>query len=49
VHLYQAIDKDLLDGTLPYRDRVVEYPPYAIPIFLAPRAFGEVGRVCPPR
>jgi hypothetical protein len=43
VHLYQAIDKDLLDGTLPYRDRVVEYPPYAIPIFLAPRAFGEEG------
>lgn len=41
VHLYQGVANDLLVGKMPYRDRVVEYPPYAIPLFLPPRIFGE--------
>lgn len=32
---------DLFAGKLPYRDHVFEYPPYAIPIFLFPRVFGQ--------
>lgn len=38
---YQQIASDLSKGILPYRDRVVEYPPYAVPIFLIPRIFGN--------
>ncbi len=41
VRLYQSVANDLFDGKLPYRDRVVEYPPYAIPLFVLPRLFGE--------
>jgi len=41
VNLYQGIAHDMSNGILPYRDRVVEYPPYVIPIFLLPRLFGE--------
>src|ERR1041385_8155319 len=41
VGVYQGIANDLMSGKLPYRDRVVEYPPYAIPIFLFPRLFGK--------
>lgn len=41
VALYQSVTQDLLAGKLPYRDRVVEYPPYAVPLFLLPRLFGE--------
>ena len=41
VNLYQSVANDLFAGKMPYRDRVVEYPPYAIPIFLLPRIFGE--------
>lgn len=41
VGLYQSIADDLFNGKLPYRDRTVEYPPYAILIFLLPRIFGE--------
>lgn len=41
VRLYQSVANDLFDGKLPYRDRVVEYPPYAIPLFVVPRLFGE--------
>lgn len=37
---YQNVSGDLLAGKLPYRDSVVEYPPYAIPFFLLPRVFG---------
>jgi hypothetical protein len=40
VRLYQEVTEDLLAGKLPYRDRVLEYPPYAIPIFALPRVFG---------
>ena len=36
----QGMADDLLAGQLPYRDRVFEYPPYVIPIFLLPRLFG---------
>jgi len=39
--LYQNIASDLLAGKLPYRDRVLEYPPYAIPIFILPTLFGK--------
>jgi putative flippase GtrA len=41
VGLYQAIAADLAGGKLPYRDRVVEYPPYAVPLFALPRVFGN--------
>lgn len=41
VNLYRAVANDLFDGKLPYRDCVVEYPPYAIPFFLLPRLFGD--------
>jgi hypothetical protein len=40
VRLYEGVANDLLAGKLPYRDRVLEYPPYAVPIFLLPRVFG---------
>jgi len=33
---FQGFANDLLAGRLPYRDRVLEYPPYSIPIFLLP-------------
>jgi hypothetical protein len=39
VRVYAAISGNLLIGKLPYRDVVVEYPPYAPPIFLLPRIF----------
>jgi len=42
VALYQKIASDWLDyDKMPYRDRVVEYPPYSIPLFALPRALGE--------
>jgi len=40
VDLYEQDADALLRGQVPYRDTVVEYPPYAVPIFLLPRAFG---------
>src|SRR5262245_17790903 len=45
VGLYQAVSSDLLAGKVPYRDRELEYPPYAIAIFAAPRLFR--GRLYP--
>lgn len=41
VKVYQGLADDLFAGKLPYRDHVLEYPPYVIPIFLLPRIFGE--------
>lgn len=38
VRLYQEVTRDLFNGTLPYRDRVFEYPPYAVIWFLLPAA-----------
>ncbi|WCJ61134.1 glycosyltransferase family 87 protein [Fontisphaera persica] len=34
VQLYQKVALNTLDGRLPYRDYVLEYPPYAVPFFL---------------
>jgi hypothetical protein len=41
VERYQDDANDLIHGRMPYRDTVVEYPPYAIPIFLLPRILGN--------
>jgi hypothetical protein len=42
VHLYyQAAEGIWNSGKMPYRDFVLEYPPYAIPIFFAPGIFGR--------
>lgn len=41
VKLYQSVVGDLLSGTLPYRDRTFEYPPYILPVLLFPQLFGE--------
>jgi Glycosyltransferase family 87 len=38
---YQHVTAAMLAGKMPYRDTVLEYPPYAIPFFLLPRAFGS--------
>ncbi len=38
--IYRGVANDLLKGVLPYRDRVLEYPPYSIPLFAFPRIFG---------
>jgi hypothetical protein len=40
VGLYREIIGDLLSGKLPYRDRVLEYPPYALAVFIVPAIFG---------
>jgi len=37
VALYQTVAENLFKGEIPYRDTVVEYPPYAILIFVLPR------------
>ena len=39
--LYRGVADDLLKGVLPYRDRILEYPPYTIPLFALPRVFGD--------
>jgi hypothetical protein len=36
IHLYRQYGDSLLDGSLPYRDVFVEYPPGAIPLFALP-------------
>lgn len=36
VELYRSVGENLSQGVMPYRDRALEYPPYAIPIFLLP-------------
>jgi uncharacterized membrane protein len=42
LHIYQGYAEKLLDGSLPYRDVFVEYPPGAFAVFLPPTAFGAV-------
>ncbi len=44
VLLYRNISEDLKQGVLPYRDRVVEYPPYSVPLFMVPHLFGDSAR-----
>jgi Gpi18-like mannosyltransferase len=39
VKLYEGVAADLQQGVVPYRNRVLEYPPYSIPIFVAPALF----------
>src|SRR2546426_6706006 len=41
IRIYHAVAGDLFRGVLPYRDRVVEYPPYAILVFLMPYLLGQ--------
>jgi len=41
VVLYRTVASDLARGIMPYRDRVLEYPPYAIPVFALPYLAGE--------
>jgi hypothetical protein len=41
IHVYKTDADTLIKGQIPYRDTLVEYPPYAIPIFLLPRVFGS--------
>src|SRR4051812_46107737 len=41
VRLYHRVEEELINGIMPYRDRDLEYPPYAIPIFLVPRLLGS--------
>jgi len=36
VELYRGVGESLSKGVMPYRDRELEYPPYAIPLFVAP-------------
>lgn len=40
LHIYQGYAEKLLDGSLPYRDVFVEYPPGAFAVFLPPTTFG---------
>jgi uncharacterized membrane protein len=41
VPLYRAVSEDLFAGKVPYRDRELEYPPYAVLIFTAPGLLGK--------
>jgi len=41
VHLYHEMAVHLVNGKLPYQDFLFEYPPYSIPLFAFPLAFGE--------
>jgi hypothetical protein len=41
VAVYESDAYDLMEGRMPYRDVLLEHPPYAILIFLLPPAFGS--------
>src|SRR3989442_348039 len=41
VQLYEDIAKTAAAGMIPYRDRELEYPPYAIAIFSVPRLLSQ--------
>jgi hypothetical protein len=43
--IYRRAAQGLLSGVLPYRDKLFEYPPYALPFFLLPQLLSpsEVG------
>jgi uncharacterized membrane protein len=41
--LYRHYGRELLDGHLPYRDYYMEYPPGALPVFVAPALVGSDG------
>jgi hypothetical protein len=40
ISIYKNDADALIEGKMPYRDTLVEYPPYAIPIFVLPTVFG---------
>ncbi len=40
ISIYRNDADSLMQGKMPYRDTMVEYPPYAIPIFVLPGVFG---------
>lgn len=41
VRIYEEDANSLIQGRMPYRDTLVEYPPYALPFLMLPRAFGS--------
>jgi len=41
IGIYHSAAVNILDGQLPYRDFVLEYPPYSLVVFLAPLISGE--------
>src|SRR5436853_1947764 len=43
VRLYEGVADQIEARKVPYRDSILEYPPYAIVLFLPPRAFHEIG------
>jgi uncharacterized membrane protein len=44
VAVYERVGEQIRRGELPYRDFYLEYPPGAVPMFVAPTLAGEYGR-----